>query len=41
MTVATLNVGVSGDEVYCVWFDGKKKMGDSFPPDALGIVPGS
>ncbi len=25
MTVMRVGVGVTGDEVYCVWFDGMKK----------------
>jgi uncharacterized protein YodC (DUF2158 family) len=38
MTVNAVGVGICNDQVYCVWFDGKKKGGESFPPEALEAV---
>ncbi len=38
MTVANVGVGIAGDEVACTWFDGKKRLEDTFPPDALELV---
>lgn len=38
MTVANVGVGVSGEEIECVWFVGNKKMNGSFPPDTLDEI---
>lgn len=38
MTVAAVGVGIMGDEIYCAWFEGKKKHAESFPPGALEAV---
>jgi len=37
MTVAQVgNAAMSGEPtVWCVWFDGVKKLEETFPPDAL------
>jgi uncharacterized protein YodC (DUF2158 family) len=39
MTVAQIGQRAStgDDSVWCVWFEGAKKCGDVFPPDALMI----
>ncbi len=38
MTVNAVNVGVTGKQVYCVWFAGKKHEGAQFHPDVLEPV---
>lgn len=41
MTVTQTGAAAMTDEptVWCVWFDGPKKMNDIFAPEALELVP--